>query len=62
MAKQSKIGRNKKKCERYLIEKRRIKNKTKQLEAKIRYLNPKSQEKIRQHCKISRKKELRGNN
>jgi hypothetical protein len=56
--KHSKIGRNEKKCQKYLNEKRRIKNKTKILEMGISKI--KKEESINaiiKSCRIGREKE-----
>jgi hypothetical protein len=53
-----KIGRNVKKCQRYLNEKRRIKNKTEALEKRVKTLTKEEAiEHIKKVCRVGRKKE-----
>jgi len=54
-----KYGRNQKKCQRYLHERKRIKNKTRELLKSIKNLKKETQEKILKVTKIGRRKENR---
>lgn len=45
-------------CQGYLSARRRIKNKTREQEGRIKDLKPESQEIIKKNCKIGRKKEI----
>lgn len=44
-------------CQQYFTTRRRIKNKERKLEKRIKDIKEEIQRKIRKHCKIGRKKE-----
>jgi len=54
-----KIGRNLKKCLKYLSERRRIKNKTRKFKSSIKNLKKETQERLLKTITIKRRKEER---